>query len=155
MFYARPEFCTDNGAMIAYAGMVRLNAGATADLSVSVHAGRWQSCRKLDRGSRLSGGRRLHPDLKHLVLDDQRVKLAIVLYVQLFHRPTLCALTVLMLKCINCAISFKFNPLQIRRSTSISRGEFLHVRLFMTEKHINQLVFDINLAFQDRGNRPA
>jgi N6-L-threonylcarbamoyladenine synthase len=29
VFYARPEFCTDNGAMIAYAGMVRLNAGAT------------------------------------------------------------------------------------------------------------------------------
>ena len=24
VFYARPEFCTDNGAMIAYAGMVRL-----------------------------------------------------------------------------------------------------------------------------------
>ena len=39
-FYARPEFCTDNGAMIAYAGMVRLNAGATADLSVSVRP-RW------------------------------------------------------------------------------------------------------------------
>ncbi|HCT9385218.1 tRNA (adenosine(37)-N6)-threonylcarbamoyltransferase complex transferase subunit TsaD [Enterobacter cloacae complex sp. I1M] len=40
VFYARPEFCTDNGAMIAYAGMVRLNAGATADLSVSVRP-RW------------------------------------------------------------------------------------------------------------------
>ncbi|HDS9358194.1 TPA: tRNA (adenosine(37)-N6)-threonylcarbamoyltransferase complex transferase subunit TsaD [Enterobacter chengduensis] len=40
VFYARPEFCTDNGAMIAYAGMVRMNAGATADLSVSVRP-RW------------------------------------------------------------------------------------------------------------------
>ena len=40
VFYARPEFCTDNGAMIAYAGMVRLNAGATSDLSVSVRP-RW------------------------------------------------------------------------------------------------------------------
>ncbi|NWO08028.1 MAG: tRNA (adenosine(37)-N6)-threonylcarbamoyltransferase complex transferase subunit TsaD [Alteromonadaceae bacterium] len=27
VFYARPEFCTDNGAMIAYAGAQRLNAG--------------------------------------------------------------------------------------------------------------------------------
>ena len=40
VFYARPEFCPDNGAMIAYAGMVRLNAGATSDLSVSVRP-RW------------------------------------------------------------------------------------------------------------------
>jgi hypothetical protein len=38
VFYARPEFCTDNGAMIAYAGMVRLNAGATSDLSVRASA---------------------------------------------------------------------------------------------------------------------
>lgn len=27
VFYARPEFCTDNGAMIAYAGAQRLRAG--------------------------------------------------------------------------------------------------------------------------------
>ncbi|MFZ4833604.1 tRNA (adenosine(37)-N6)-threonylcarbamoyltransferase complex transferase subunit TsaD [Rouxiella sp. Mn2063] len=40
VFYARPEFCTDNGAMIAYAGMVRLTTGATQDLSVSVRP-RW------------------------------------------------------------------------------------------------------------------
>lgn len=40
VFYACPEFCTDNGAMIAYAGMVRLNAGATSDLSASVRP-RW------------------------------------------------------------------------------------------------------------------
>ncbi|NUU66825.1 tRNA (adenosine(37)-N6)-threonylcarbamoyltransferase complex transferase subunit TsaD [Enterobacteriaceae bacterium BIT-l23] len=40
VFYARPEFCTDNGAMIAYAGMVRLKADCVADLSVSVRP-RW------------------------------------------------------------------------------------------------------------------
>lgn len=40
VFYARPEFCTDNGAMIAYAGMVRLKAGCVTDLSVSVRP-RW------------------------------------------------------------------------------------------------------------------
>ncbi len=40
VFYARPEFCTDNGAMIAYAGMVRLKTGATADLGVTVRP-RW------------------------------------------------------------------------------------------------------------------
>ena len=27
VFYARPEFCTDNGAMIAYAGAQRMQAG--------------------------------------------------------------------------------------------------------------------------------
>lgn len=36
VFYARPEFCTDNGAMIAYAGMVRLKGGTRGELSVSV-----------------------------------------------------------------------------------------------------------------------
>ncbi|MBH2712155.1 tRNA (adenosine(37)-N6)-threonylcarbamoyltransferase complex transferase subunit TsaD [Serratia marcescens] len=40
VFYARPEFCTDNGAMIAYAGMVRLKSGANLELSVSVRP-RW------------------------------------------------------------------------------------------------------------------
>jgi len=33
VFYPRPEFCTDNGAMIAYAGMQRLKAGVFADLT--------------------------------------------------------------------------------------------------------------------------
>lgn len=41
IFYARPEFCTDNGAMIAYAGMVRLQQNGTrTDLAVSVRP-RW------------------------------------------------------------------------------------------------------------------
>ena len=40
LFYARPEFCTDNGAMIAYAGMVRLKGGTRGELSVSVRS-RW------------------------------------------------------------------------------------------------------------------
>lgn len=37
---ARPEFCTDNGAMIAYAGMVRMKGDKHADLSVTVRP-RW------------------------------------------------------------------------------------------------------------------
>ncbi|AAM87082.1 tRNA N6-adenosine threonylcarbamoyltransferase [Yersinia pseudotuberculosis] len=40
VFYARPEFCTDNGAMIAYAGMVRLRSNLNSELSVSVRP-RW------------------------------------------------------------------------------------------------------------------
>ncbi len=40
VFYARPEFCTDNGAMIAYAGMVRLQSGIMGDLAVQVRP-RW------------------------------------------------------------------------------------------------------------------
>lgn len=40
VFYARPEFCTDNGAMIAYAGMIRLKAGTAEELSVTVRP-RW------------------------------------------------------------------------------------------------------------------
>ena len=40
VFYARPEFCTDNGAMIALAGCQRLLAGQTADLPVDVQP-RW------------------------------------------------------------------------------------------------------------------
>ncbi|SES65581.1 tRNA (adenosine(37)-N6)-threonylcarbamoyltransferase complex transferase subunit TsaD [Thalassotalea agarivorans] len=33
VYYPRPEFCTDNGAMIAFAGMQRLKAGTSADLT--------------------------------------------------------------------------------------------------------------------------
>jgi len=40
VFYARPEFCTDNGAMIAYAGMVRLKGGTHAGLNITVRP-RW------------------------------------------------------------------------------------------------------------------
>lgn len=40
VFYARPEFCTDNGAMIAYAGMVRLQGGECSGLSITVRP-RW------------------------------------------------------------------------------------------------------------------
>ena len=39
-FYARPEFCTDNGAMIAYAGCQRLLAGQYDDLAVKTYP-RW------------------------------------------------------------------------------------------------------------------
>lgn len=40
MFYARPEFCTDNGAMIAYVGMVRLKGETQANLTLSIRS-RW------------------------------------------------------------------------------------------------------------------
>lgn len=40
VFYARHEFCTDNGAMIAYAGAQRLLAGQKEDLPVDVRP-RW------------------------------------------------------------------------------------------------------------------
>ena len=40
LFYARPEFCTDNGAMIAYAGCQRLVAGQSADLTIQARP-RW------------------------------------------------------------------------------------------------------------------
>tara|TARA_X000000950_G_scaffold287766_1_gene401519 strand:- start:117095 stop:118129 length:1035 start_codon:yes stop_codon:yes gene_type:complete len=40
VFYARPEFCTDNGAMIAYAGCQRLLAGESSSLSIAVKP-RW------------------------------------------------------------------------------------------------------------------
>jgi N6-L-threonylcarbamoyladenine synthase len=40
VFYARPAFCTDNGAMIAYAGCQRLLAGQHEGLAISVQA-RW------------------------------------------------------------------------------------------------------------------
>lgn len=40
LFYARPQFCTDNGAMIAYAGCQRLKAGQTSDFTIQVRP-RW------------------------------------------------------------------------------------------------------------------
>ncbi|MBB72304.1 MAG: tRNA (adenosine(37)-N6)-threonylcarbamoyltransferase complex transferase subunit TsaD [Legionellales bacterium] len=40
VFYPRHEFCTDNGAMIAYAGYLRLQAGLQDDLTISARA-RW------------------------------------------------------------------------------------------------------------------
>ena len=36
VYYPRPELCTDNGAMIAYAGTQRLLAGEQSDTAVSV-----------------------------------------------------------------------------------------------------------------------
>ncbi len=51
-FYARPEFCTDNGAMIALAGLIRLKGGANADLGVTVRP-RWPLAElpPLDKGA--------------------------------------------------------------------------------------------------------
>lgn len=40
VFYPRPQFCTDNGAMIAYAGFLRLKNGERTDLAVEVKP-RW------------------------------------------------------------------------------------------------------------------
>lgn len=40
VYYARPEFCTDNGAMIAYAGCQRLLAGLHDSLELEVYP-RW------------------------------------------------------------------------------------------------------------------
>ena len=40
VFYPRPEFCTDNGAMIAFAGLQRLKAGHTTGLEIVVQP-RW------------------------------------------------------------------------------------------------------------------
>ena len=41
VFFPRPEFCTDNGAMIAYAGYLRLAAGQKEPLSFGARA-RWR-----------------------------------------------------------------------------------------------------------------
>ena len=40
LFYAQPRFCTDNGAMIAYAGCQRLLAGQQDDLEIRAQP-RW------------------------------------------------------------------------------------------------------------------
>ena len=41
VFFPRPEFCTDNGAMIAYAGALRLQAGQFQDLTIDAFP-RWE-----------------------------------------------------------------------------------------------------------------
>lgn len=40
VFYPQPQFCTDNGAMIAYAGFLRLKQGQQQDLAIEVRL-RW------------------------------------------------------------------------------------------------------------------
>lgn len=40
IFYPQPSLCTDNGAMIAYAGCLRLQAGQTSDLEIRARP-RW------------------------------------------------------------------------------------------------------------------
>jgi len=40
LYYAKPRYCTDNGAMIAYAGCQRLLAGQQDDLAISARP-RW------------------------------------------------------------------------------------------------------------------
>jgi len=40
LFYAQPKYCTDNGAMIAYAGCQRLMAGQKDDLEIKAQP-RW------------------------------------------------------------------------------------------------------------------
>jgi len=40
VYYPRPAYCTDNGAMIAFAGALRLQAGAADDLSLHIRP-RW------------------------------------------------------------------------------------------------------------------
>ena len=40
VFYPQPQFCTDNGAMIAYAGFLRLKQGQCSDLAIDVKP-RW------------------------------------------------------------------------------------------------------------------
>jgi len=41
VFFPRPEFCTDNGAMIAFAGALRLQAGQFQDLTIDAFP-RWE-----------------------------------------------------------------------------------------------------------------
>ena len=41
VFYPRPALCTDNGAMVAHAGLLRLQAGQISDGSVMARP-RWE-----------------------------------------------------------------------------------------------------------------
>jgi N6-L-threonylcarbamoyladenine synthase len=41
VYFPRLEFCTDNGAMIAYAGLLRIQAGQRDGLDIQAHA-RWR-----------------------------------------------------------------------------------------------------------------
>jgi N6-L-threonylcarbamoyladenine synthase len=41
VFYPRPELCTDNGAMVAHAGLLRLQAGHVSDGNVHAQP-RWE-----------------------------------------------------------------------------------------------------------------
>ena len=43
VFYPRPEFCTDNGAMIAYTGYVKISAGRSEPLEFAAYP-RWPLC---------------------------------------------------------------------------------------------------------------
>jgi N6-L-threonylcarbamoyladenine synthase len=56
LYYAKPRFCTDNGAMIAYAGCQRLLAGESDDLAI-VARPRWP----LDTLQPLSGSAETSP----------------------------------------------------------------------------------------------
>lgn len=40
VFYPKPQYCTDNGAMVAYTGFLRLSCGEQDDLTIDVKA-RW------------------------------------------------------------------------------------------------------------------
>ncbi|MEX0941344.1 MAG: tRNA (adenosine(37)-N6)-threonylcarbamoyltransferase complex transferase subunit TsaD [Pseudomonadales bacterium] len=53
IYYPDLKFCTDNGAMIAYAGYERLKAGHTEDLPITVRP-RWPMT-ELSRSSQISG----------------------------------------------------------------------------------------------------
>jgi N6-L-threonylcarbamoyladenine synthase len=50
VYYPRPEFCTDNGAMIAFAGLQRLKSGVVTDLTFKAKP-RWP----LDQLSPING----------------------------------------------------------------------------------------------------
>ncbi len=49
LFYSRPRFCTDNGAMIALAGCLRLQSGATEGLGIAARAA-WRLGDEINEG---------------------------------------------------------------------------------------------------------